>query len=327
MIVAFRPTAVGFAFQFLRSSSLLPFAMASPSRTTLLAKMHRVLKKHYDAAKPDGERPILEAMLYACCLENASRGKADAAFSAIKRTFFDWNEMRVATVTELAEELSGLPDPAAAADRFRRILQHVFEARYSFDLEDLRKENLGAAVKKLEGVDGASPFVVAYAVQHCLGGHSIPVDRGLLDCLHVLGVVSDEEHHHGSAPGMERAIAKSKGVEFASLAHELGAAFLASPTSATLQKIFLEITPDAKENLKRHAKREADAVAKAAADSAVRKAAAKAEAAKLEHPKPEATKSPAGKSTSAKPEPAKPEAGKAAKKKEPAKGMAKRKPR
>lgn len=298
--------------------------MSAPSRSTLLTKMHRVLKKHYDAVKPDPERPILETMLYACCLENAPHGKADAAFASIKRTFFDWNEMRVATVTELAEELSGLPDPAAAADRFRRVLQHVFEARYSFDLEDLRKENLGAAVKKLEGIDGADPFIVAYAVQHGLGGHSIPVDRGLLDCMLVLGAISDDEHQHGSIPGMERAIAKSKGVEFASIAHEFGAAFLASPGSAALLKIFLEISPDAKENLRKLAKKEADAAAKsaAAAEAAARKSAAKAEAAKAE-----ANRAEAAKSTSSKAQPAKPEPSKPAKKKEPAKGMAKRKPR
>jgi hypothetical protein len=296
--------------------------MASPSRSSLISKAHRVLKKHFKP-EPNPELPILESLLYGCCLENAPQAKARPAYDALNRAFFDWNEVRVATVTELAEELSGLPEPAAAADRVRRILQHVFEARYAFDLEDLRKENLGVAVKKLEAIEGTDPYIVAFAVQNALDGHSIPVDRGLLECMHILGVITDDEFGHGQVPGMERAIPKSKGQEFAALVHELGASLLASPQKPELHKILLEINAEAKDRLPKRPRKDAAEPAKPE-KHADRKAPSSAA------DKAVADKSAAKKSMADKPERAAAEksaSGKAAKKKVPDKGLAKRKPR
>jgi hypothetical protein len=45
-------------------------------------------------------------------------------------------------------------------------------------------------------------------------------------------------------PGLERAIAKSKGVEFGSLFHEFGADFSANPYSAAIRDILLQIDPE-----------------------------------------------------------------------------------
>ena len=82
------------------------------------------------------------------------------------------------TVKELSEVMGGLPQPSAAAQRVKRVLQHVFEAGYCFDLEDLRKKNLGPAIERLEKINGISRFGVAYVVQAALGGHWIPLDGG-----------------------------------------------------------------------------------------------------------------------------------------------------
>src|SRR6185503_1112852 len=123
----------------------------------------------------------------------------------------DWNEVRVSTVKELSEVMDPLPDPAEAAGRLKRILQSVFESEYSFDLESLKKQNIGQAIKRLNKLDGMTPFVASYAVQMALGGHAILVDRGVLGALMVLGVISESDAEAGAVPGMEHAIPKSKG--------------------------------------------------------------------------------------------------------------------
>ena len=46
---------------------------------------------------------------------------------------------------------------------------------------------------------------------------------------------------------MERAIPKSKGQEFGSLLHQLGADFIANPFSPQVRELLLSIAPDAKE--------------------------------------------------------------------------------
>ena len=124
------------------------------------------------------ERSVFEQLLFACCLENAHYDRAELAYAALTDTgsFFDFNEIRVSTVRELSEAMACLPDPPAAANRVKRVLQSVFESTYSYDLEELRKQNLGPAVDQLKKLDGATNFCVAYVTQSALGGHAIPVD-------------------------------------------------------------------------------------------------------------------------------------------------------
>jgi len=136
---------------------------------------------------PPTDRPLLEHLLYACCLENARHETVDEVFAKLEQNYFDWNEVRVTTVAELAEVLSVLPDAADAARRLKRTLQGVFEGHYSFDLEFLRKQNLGKAIQELEKLSGVTRFALAYVTQTALGGHSIPVNQGAFAALQVLG--------------------------------------------------------------------------------------------------------------------------------------------
>lgn len=117
--------------------------MAAPSRTAQFARLHKILKKHYSPVAPAPSRTVLEQLLFGCCLENAQYRAAEEAFAAMIHTFYDWNEIRVSSMRELAELTAGLPDPTTAAHRFKRILQSIFEATYAFDLEELRKLNWG----------------------------------------------------------------------------------------------------------------------------------------------------------------------------------------
>ncbi|WP_425616468.1 hypothetical protein NA78x_000114 [Anatilimnocola sp. NA78] len=340
--------------------------MTGTNRAAILGKVHKVLKKHYKPAVPPAERNVLEHMLYACCLENARVEAADEAFAKLKELFFDWNEVRVTTLTELAEVMTSIPDAPAAATRIKKSLQSVFEASYTFDLDPLIKQNLGKAEKDLEKIVGSSLFVRAYVVQHALGGHSIPVNNGAIDALYAVNCITDQEAEKSIVPGAERAIPKNKGVEFGSLLHQFGADLAASPGSSKLRAILAEIDSHFKERLeKRIAIREAfaklpvvrekkpfelpvptpkpnpAAEAKAAAAKAKEEAAAKAKAAEKgpekpgdkskdkSHAKPAASSAPKPKDTHGKDKPKdKPKSdGKPAGKKPDSKGLAKKKPR
>src|SRR5437773_11700339 len=102
--------------------------MTTINRSAQLTKVHKVLKKHYKPVVPPAERMVLEHLLYACCLENARYESADEAFAKLKELYFDWNEIRVTTVSELAEVLAGIPDAVAAGQRIKKALQSVFES-------------------------------------------------------------------------------------------------------------------------------------------------------------------------------------------------------
>jgi endonuclease-3 len=218
--------------------------MTAVSRTAQFAKVHKVLKKSYKPSPIGAGRTVMEHLLFACCLEGAHHDAAEEAFAALVHTFFDWNEVRVTSISELSEVMACLPDPRAAANRIKRVLHAVFEATFNFDLEDRLKKNLGPTITWLEKLDGTTPFTVAYVVQAGLGGHSIPIDAGTMAALRVLDLVTDKDVADGVVPGLERAMAKSKGIEFGSLLHEFGADFAANPYSAAIRQILLQIEPE-----------------------------------------------------------------------------------
>lgn len=312
--------------------------MAAVSRTTQLAKISKVLKKHYQPVESNPERPVLEHLLLGCCLEDAHYEAAEEAFAAVVHTFFDWNEVRVTSIAELSEVMSQLPDPRAAANRLKRVLQSVFEATYSFDLEQWRKVNLGPTVKWLKKIDGTTNYTIAYVVQSALGGHAIPIDSGVLAALRIVDLVTDEDVEAGVVPGLERAISKAKGVEFGSMLHQFGADFTANPYAPSARKILLEINPDVADRLpkRRAAKKAARAQPVKESQPATAKPAAgrkkvSAEDKKKSEEKPSATtkKKSAGKQAAPKdqPEAAKTPAGPEAEKKSATKGLSKRKPR
>jgi hypothetical protein len=315
--------------------------MAAPNRTALIVKAHKVLKQHYEAIKPAEDRPLLQHMLFACCLENASYATAEKVYGKLAHNFFDWNEVRVSTVSELAGVMKDLPDATAAANNLKKILQGVFESTYSFDLEQLKKQNIGQGIKRLQSLDGVTPFILAYAVQAALEGHSIPLDKGALELLGILGIASADEVASESVAGLERAIPKNKGIEFGSLLHQLAADYVAAHNSPNVKKIITAINPRAV--IPKRAAKPEPTVNGAAARPTKGKAAGKGEptGAKANEPpveKPAAKDSEKTAAKQAKPEkPSKPPAGKklparsaataSAKRKSPGKQLAKKKPR
>jgi hypothetical protein len=120
---------------------------------------------------------------------------------------------------------------------------------YEFDIESLKKQNIGQAVKLLQKYNGTTPFAVAYVTQHALGGHAIPLNQGALIALHTVGVVSDDEFQKRVVPGLERVVPKSKGAEVGSLLHQLGVEVGRNPYGQQARKLMLEIDPNCKDRL------------------------------------------------------------------------------
>ena len=282
--------------------------MSTKNRGDRIQLLHKVVCKHFTPVAAADDRSVLEHMFYACCLEDAPYDAADEAFHRLQESFFDWNEIRVTTVSELRETLHNLPDPAAAAMRIKKNLQSLFETRYSFDLDDMIKMNQGKAVQELEKLAGMSKFVLGYVTQNALGGHAIPVSDSIMQVLLATEIVSEAEAAKGQAPGLERTIPKTKGVEFASCLHQLALLNAKSPGAKQTKTIMKEA--GASEPKKAAAAKPAKAApakkpAAKAAEKPVKKAApAKKAPAKKAAAKPTAKpakKAPAKKSTKRKP--------------------------
>lgn len=217
-------------------------SMSVTNRSKRIGTLHAALKKKYEVAPASPSRPLLEHVLYACLLEDCPAELADEGLAKLEQDYFDWNEVRVTTVTELSDVLSSLPDPNRAATRLKANLQGIFEEFYSFDLDHLKKENLGKAVAKFETLPAMTPFVLSYLIQHGLGGHSIPIDYSAMVVMLVSGIASQGEAAEGRVPGLERAVPKSKGIEFASLLHQPAVALLMDPSDETARELLESIS-------------------------------------------------------------------------------------
>ena len=257
--------------------------MSATNRAAIINKLFKVAKKHYPPILPPSNRTVLEHMMFACCLENTEYEAADESFARLQEQFFDWNEVRVTTAVELAEVMKQQPDPSESAQLIKKALHGVFETYYNFDLESLKKENLRKTVQQMERFKDVHSFVISYVAQVALGGHYIPLDRAALNLMVVIGAATEAEAAKGKIPGLERAIPKSKGVEFTSVVHQLAAAFYKSKFNKEIRSILLSIAPDAAERFPKRGgrKKKADAPdAKPAKKAAVKPASKKKTATK-----------------------------------------------
>lgn len=221
--------------------------MSAKNRGDLFTKLHKVVKKQYSPVAVPSNRTVLEHMIYGAVLEDSTFEAADEAFAKLQENFYDWNEVRVTTRKELAELLKSTSQPAEAASRVKKSLHGVFEKYYQFDLEFLKKENLGKAVQSMETFTGVSPFTIQYTAQNGLGGHSIPIDQSFMNLMYAIGAITEKELKDRKITGLERTIPKAKGVEFSVLVHQLAVAFTSSPFSSNVRNIILKVSADAKD--------------------------------------------------------------------------------
>lgn len=181
---------------------------------SLCKKLVTLLKKHYKPGSHKKDKAVLETMLYAVCLENATQEQADAAFDRLQESFHDYNEIRVSTFGELADCFEGMSEPDARAARVRAILQYVFEINFDFDFEPLRRKTMELAEKQLQKIRFLSPFIQLYTLQKSLGAHTVPVDDRLRDAVIWLGLAPPKASTAEAAEALKSAVMKADTATF-----------------------------------------------------------------------------------------------------------------
>ncbi len=286
--------------------------MVTPNRSALIARTLKQLRKHYQPVPQPKDRSVLEHLLFACLLEDSPQEAAEQVYNALKQDYFGWNEVRVSTIRELTDALKPLVNPADSAARLKQTLHSVFESVYEFDIETLKKQNIGQAAKHLEKYNGTTHFAVAYVTQNALGGHAIPLNRGAMIALRTVGVISDDEFAKGVVPGLERAVPKNKGAEVGSLLHQVGVEVGRNPYGPAARKLMLEIDPTCKDRLPKRPTRQPEPKPEKPAEPAPQKKAKGAapepkrkSAAAKEHPTKAPVKKPTKKPETKRPAPTK----------------------
>jgi len=317
---------------------------SAADRQKIVTRLLKQLKKEFGGLPRYEQLPVLETMIFATCLEDATFSGAQAAFERLTGDFFDWNEVRVSTISELEPVFDGVPEPALRAHRVRGILHYVFDHQYSYDFDAIRRKTMELAQKQLAKIKYLTPFARNWLLQTTLGNHVIPADGHMIRCSVWLGLVPPGTGDDTAADALKSYTRKADGSEFAWLVKSLSVSSKAqfilgmdlSPKGIEGTDCSLETADERLTDLlsgrakRRHAAQDRASAAKKAAEK--EKAAAKKKKASQPKKKPgqAKSKSASGKVAAAakanqKAAPKKPAGEKVAKKKTAAKKTAKKK--
>ncbi|MFY9254222.1 MAG: hypothetical protein WAO83_12250 [Fuerstiella sp.] len=184
-------------------------------------KLTALLQKDYGKSLPKLKLPVLETMLFAVCLEDNSWEAAEASYAKLMKSYFDLNEIRVSSVTEIERTLSDLKDAEWKGLRIRSILRFVFESSYTFEFEKLAKLTVESAQKRLKKIEFLSPFVVSFTLHQILGSHSVILDSVSLRAAIHLGIVPEATDIDEAAEFLKGGLKKAETWGFCHLLRKL----------------------------------------------------------------------------------------------------------
>ena len=186
----------------------------TPDKSKVLARLLKLLKKEFGGLPKREQLPVLESMVFSACLENSSYEAADAAFGRLKNDFFDWNEVRVSTISELEPVFEGVHEPEWCAMRVRYLLYYVFYHQFSYDFDGIKKKPFELAFKQVSKIKHLTPFCRNYMLQKCLGNHVIPVDDKMVRTAIWLGLIPVGADEDSGAELLKGFIRKADAPEF-----------------------------------------------------------------------------------------------------------------
>ena len=188
--------------------------LKASEKQSICNKLMALLKKKYKVKSTGPDFPALETILRAICLEDVSFQVGEQAYEQLIDYYFDLNEIRVSSISELEETLEKLPEPEFRALRLRSVLHYVFESFYDYTFEDIRRKSLVQAREELKSIESLSPFVVNYTLQSLLGSHLVPVDRPLCKLAVWLGFADPKSSNEEVAASLKPAVRKSDVPQF-----------------------------------------------------------------------------------------------------------------
>jgi len=184
--------------------------------------LYRTLKRR--PARRTGvqfDEPV-DALVYAVVSENITETQTQSVIKKLKDYFVDWNDLRVASVDEIAEVLGQDVAPARnIATTLVSMLGAVFEKYNMLSLQPLEKSGKRPAKQVLEKLNGATPFVVDYCMLTALQGHAIPLTPKMTEYLKNNALAHAEANYEEIEGFLTRQIPAKNAYEFYSaLRHE-----------------------------------------------------------------------------------------------------------
>jgi endonuclease-3 len=129
------------------------------------------------------------ALVMTILSQHTSDKNSERAYDNLRRTFPDWDAVRTASVTEIADTIrsGGLAD--AKAPRIKSVLQAIYEDQGRTNLDFLEDLSTEAAREYLLRFHGVGPKTMACVLMFSLGRPVLPVDTHVFRVSHRLGLI------------------------------------------------------------------------------------------------------------------------------------------
>jgi endonuclease III len=157
------------------------------------------------AAIPPADADPIRAMIDAVLAADAPRQSAKA-LETLEKEFVDFNELRVAPVKDIVDTLGrDFPDARRKAEEATTVLNAIFNRRNNIVLDYVEKMSKRDVRRHLSEL-GLSPYAAGVMMLQVFGGHAVPVDQGLVDCLEADGHIKPGSSVHEVQAFLERII-------------------------------------------------------------------------------------------------------------------------
>lgn len=215
------------------------------------------LKKRYsdNPVVLSRDRKVLEHVVFAIFLENATFEQARNSFIALQHYFIDWNEIRIAKADEIARVINGKADELVdhvtlteesirVGERLRRVLQWIFDKTYKFELEDLRANGREEVIGFLTSIPYCTSFIVEYISLLVFGKALVPLDENTLRVLRLLALVSVKDDKE-VVPVLEDGLKESEARDFFFALHDFACKLSDDSTRSEAMKFLVSFDSNA----------------------------------------------------------------------------------
>jgi endonuclease III len=186
-----------------------------------LQRLYRALRRDHPKIEPVIYEDPVDALIYGVVSERMSASAASAAMRAIRRTFINWNDLRVSRVEEIVEAIG--EDTSAGRDTAATLtaaLRAVFDLHHTVSLQTLKKLGKRPARQAIEKLGGLSRFTVNYCMLTSLEAHAIPLTERMLEYLKQYKIVEPQADEEDIEGFLTRQVSAKNAFEFYALLRE-----------------------------------------------------------------------------------------------------------
>jgi len=176
------------------------------------------LAKKFPPPPLEEDRDLVEAMLVAILLERVPRARAEQIIKRFQATFVNWNEMRVSTGTEIAEQAKESSLNERIARRLKNALHALYDNRWEFDLTFLKEESAANIRSYLVDTLGLEPRPAARVMLFDLGKPALPLSEEVRRVANRLGLCDPSWAQDRAQKSLERIVPASRVHEFSHIA-------------------------------------------------------------------------------------------------------------